>query len=183
MINSQDVLTITDNGHETCWPLTLSQLISTFHSRLGIFKQACEINNNGPQWCLTSCLEASIISNLTYDAMERSPMDYRDYVDWHLPCLLTVAIPSVSLWPVSTSPKRSLLSLSLLNFALTAWLDGCGGEQASVRGRGSVRARGESAGCRTMGLLYVASVRYYCFSRQQDTCKLERGCTIFNWTV
>jgi len=41
--------------------------------------------------------------------MERSPTDYRDYVDWDLPCLLTVAIPSVRLWPVSTSPKRLLL--------------------------------------------------------------------------
>jgi hypothetical protein len=52
-------------------------------------------------------LKQNIISNLTYDAMEEP--DYREYVGCDLPCLLTVAIPSVRLWPVSTSPKRLLL--------------------------------------------------------------------------
>lgn len=181
-INSQDVPTITDNtDHETFWPLTLSWLISIYRSRQDIFKQAREINNNVRQWRHTSCLETE--HYIQFDATEISPIDYRDDVDWDLPCLLTVAIPSVRLWPVSTSPKRFLLVIKFIidKFCTNSMVRRMKGK-ASVP-EGSVRARGESAGCRSMGLLYVASVGYYCFSRQQDTCKLERGCTVLNRTV
>jgi len=93
-------------------------------------------------------LKPNITSNLTYEAIERSPMDYRNYVDWDLPCLLTVAIPSVRLWPVSTSAKRLLL---VTKFII-----------AKFRMRGRVQGKCDSergsAGCRCVGLLYVASV-------------------------
>jgi hypothetical protein len=103
-------------------------------------------------------LKPNIISNLTYDAMERSLTDYRDYVGWDLPCLLTVAIPSVRLWPVSTRPKRLLLVTKFIiaKFRMNRMVRRVQGK-VGVPGL-SVRARGKSSWCRSMGLLYVASV-------------------------
>jgi hypothetical protein len=79
-----------------------------------------------------AALKPNILSNLTRDAMERSPIDKTNDVDWDLPCLLTVAIPSARLWLVSTSPKRLLLVTKFIiaKFPWTAWLDDCKGKQA-----------------------------------------------------
>jgi hypothetical protein len=159
MTNIQNIL-ITDNEQLTCLPLTLSELISIYDGRYDIFKQACEINNKGVSDVTLPALKPNIVYNLTYDTMERRPMDYRDYADWDLPCLLTVAIPSVRLWPVSTSPKRLLLVTKFIiaKFRMNSMVKRLQGKANKCTGGGSVTARGESAGCRSMGLLYVASV-------------------------
>ena len=81
-----------------------------------------------------------------------------DYVVFVIyPCLLSVAVPSARLWPVSTSPKSLFLAKFIVaKFRMNTIVTRLQGE-ASVPER-TVRARGESAGCRSMGLLSVTSV-------------------------
>jgi hypothetical protein len=81
-------------------------------------------------------LKPNIISNLTYDGMERNPMDYRDYVDWNLP------------WPLSASPKRWLLAKFIIaKFRMNRIVREVQGEACKCAGRGG-QCESERRECR-----------------------------------
>jgi predicted membrane protein len=123
-------------------------------------------------------LKPNITSLWRYDAAERSPMDYRDYVDWDLPCLLTVAIPSVCLWPVSTSPKRLLLVTKFIiaKFRMNSMVrrvqgkaSKCGSERTECR----VSIHGATLCGLTRILLLQPSTRHVQVGNRLYSCQLN----------